>query len=66
MYYQYVYLNSFIGKFENSHTKFENDYWGLSLKELIKNIENETLNANKHKATIPPINILFIVLAFLY
>ena len=45
--YQYVYLNSFIGKFENSHTKFENDYWGLSLKELIKNIENETLNTNK-------------------
>ena len=45
--YQYVYLNSFIGKFENSHTKFENDYWGLSLKELIKKIENKTLNANK-------------------
>ena len=45
--YQYVYLNSFIGKFENSHTKFENDYWGLSLKELIKKIDNKTLNTNK-------------------
>ena len=35
--YQYVYLNSLNGKKEFRYKKFENDYWGVSLKELIKN-----------------------------
>jgi hypothetical protein len=34
--YQYTYLNLFNGKYENTHKKFENDYWGSSIKELIK------------------------------
>ena len=34
--YQYTYLNSFIGKKENSYKKFENDYWGSSMRELVK------------------------------
>ncbi len=33
--YQYTYINSFNGKFSNNINKFENDYWGVSLKELI-------------------------------
>jgi len=33
--YQYTYLNIFNGKKENRYQKFENDYWGASLKELI-------------------------------
>ena len=33
--YQYTYLNIFNGKKENRYQKFENDYWGVSLKELI-------------------------------
>ena len=35
--YHYTYLNYFNGKSENRYTKFENDYWGASIKELIKN-----------------------------
>ncbi len=34
--YQYTYLNIFAGKKDLVHQKFENDYWGASLKELVK------------------------------
>ena len=33
--YQYTYLNIFNGPVENRYQKFENDYWGSSIKELI-------------------------------
>ena len=36
--YQYTYLNVFNGKYENRYKKFENDYWGSSIKELVKKI----------------------------
>jgi len=35
--YQYTYLNSLNGKKEDRYKKFENDYWGASIMELIKN-----------------------------
>ncbi len=35
--YQYTYLNLFNGKNEYRYKKFENDYWGISISELIKN-----------------------------
>ena len=40
--YQYTYLNSLNGNHESRYQKFENDYWGTSIKELIKytNFEN--------------------------
>ena len=40
--YQYTYLNALNGNPENRHQRFENDYWGASIKELIKytNFEN--------------------------
>jgi len=34
--YQYTYLNIFNGKAENRYKKFENDYWGVSIYELLK------------------------------
>jgi len=34
--YQYTYLNNLNGDIKNRYMKFENDYWGSSLKELIK------------------------------
>ena len=40
--YQYTYLNKFIGNFSNAHKKFENDYWALSIEELIIKISNKT------------------------
>ena len=36
--YQYTYLNIFNGKIENRYKKFENDYWGSSIKELVQKI----------------------------
>ena len=36
--YQYTYLNIFAGSKKNNYTKFENDYWGGSIKELINKI----------------------------
>jgi len=45
--YQYTYLNIFNGKQENRYQKFENDYWGVSIKELIKKTDfkkNKNLN----------------------
>ena len=45
--YQYTYLNFFNGKKEIRYKKFENDYWGSSIEDLIKNAsfnKNEKLN----------------------
>jgi len=39
--YQYTYLNSFIGSFNLAHKKFENDYFSISVKELINKIPNK-------------------------
>ena len=51
--YQYVYLNKFIGNFSYAHKKFENDYWALSIEELIKKISNKTgLFSDNTKAKI--------------
>tara|TARA_B110001452_G_scaffold197651_1_gene167589 strand:+ start:1099 stop:2682 length:1584 start_codon:yes stop_codon:yes gene_type:complete len=36
--YQYTYLNIFNGNNKNFDKKFENDYWGSSIQELIKKI----------------------------
>ena len=43
--YQYSYLNYFTGQNINKNKKFENDYWGLSIKELVKKIN---LDKNKN------------------
>jgi len=40
--YQYTYLNFFNGKKENRYQKFENDYWAISLHELIKDVNFNT------------------------
>ena len=37
--YQYTYLNIFNGNFSDASKRFENDYWGASLKELVSKIE---------------------------
>ena len=34
--YQYTYLNIFNGESKSRYQKFENDYWAISIKELIK------------------------------
>tara|TARA_B110000014_G_C20055068_1_gene549055 strand:- start:87 stop:1280 length:1194 start_codon:yes stop_codon:yes gene_type:complete len=44
--YQYTYLNFLNGKAEYRHQKFEGDYWGASVENLIKNSDlkkNENL-----------------------
>ena len=43
--FHYVYLNLFAGKYSENYKKFENDYWGVSTKKLISNI-------NKNKKII--------------
>ena len=35
--YQYTYLNLLNGKSEKRYKRFENDYWAVSVKELVKN-----------------------------
>ena len=42
--YQYTYLNSLNGNKKNYTKKFENDYWGASIKELINKVD---FNKNK-------------------
>ena len=39
--YQYTYLNSLNGSKKNNIKKFENDYWGASIKELINKVDFE-------------------------
>ena len=51
--YQYTYLNAFIGNYSNAHKKFENDYWTISIEELINKIPSETnLISNNIKVKI--------------
>ena len=38
--YQYTYLNVLSGDFSKAHKKFENDYWAVSIKELVNQIPN--------------------------
>tara|TARA_Y100000590_G_scaffold469852_1_gene660163 strand:- start:4846 stop:6462 length:1617 start_codon:yes stop_codon:yes gene_type:complete len=45
--YQYTYLNRINGDFSNAKNKFENDYWAISLKELIKKIPKNNLTFEK-------------------
>ena len=40
--YQYTYLNLFNGEKEKRYKKFENDYWGASMKELINRADFKT------------------------
>ena len=35
--YHYTYLNLLNGETQNRYKKFENDYWGTSINELVKN-----------------------------
>lgn len=37
--YQYTYLNILAGEKNNHYNKFENDYWGGSIKELIREMD---------------------------
>ena len=38
--YQYIYLNVLNGDFSKADKKFENDYWAISIKELVNQIPN--------------------------
>ena len=40
--YQYTFINSLNGKFSNNLNKFENDYWGASIKELLLKAKNNS------------------------
>ena len=42
--YQYIYLNLLTGEKKTRYLKFENDYWGGSIKELV---EKSTLKKNE-------------------
>ena len=50
--YQYVYLNFFAGKYSENSKKFENDYWGISTKELISKISNKEVITNNSKIKV--------------
>ncbi len=45
--YQYSYINFLNGKYSENIHKFENDYWGISLKELILDINKKKLFLNE-------------------
>ena len=45
--YQYSYINFLNGKYSGNIHKFENDYWGVSLKELILDINKKKLFINE-------------------
>tara|TARA_B100000029_G_scaffold396297_1_gene394342 strand:- start:2371 stop:3582 length:1212 start_codon:yes stop_codon:yes gene_type:complete len=47
--YHYTYLNFFSGSSQNKNQKFENDYWGVSIKELISKIPMKTNLISKNE-----------------
>ena len=52
--YQYVYINSFSGKFSENYKKFENDYNGVSIRELLTSLkkDNEIFKKNSVKLAV--------------
>ena len=57
--YQYTYLNILNGDFSEAHKKFENDYWAVTLKELVNEISN-----NKNLINNSEIKIAFCGVAY--
>ena len=57
--YQYTYLNILNGDFSEAHKKFENDYWTVTLKELVNEISN-----NKNLINNSEIKIAFCGVAY--
>lgn len=53
--YQYTYLNSFSSHFKDNSEMFENDYWSVSIKELVKKINN-VQNGEDYEITTCGIN----------
>ena len=47
--YQYTYLNKILGNFSNAHTKFENDYLAISIKDLIKKVSKSKILTSKEQ-----------------
>ena len=41
--YQYIYSNNLNGKFSNYFNKYEIDYWGVSIKELLSKAKNDKI-----------------------
>jgi len=56
--YQYTYLNIFNGKFSEASKRFENDYWGASIKELVNKIAKDKnfIKNKNHKIAFCGIN----------
>ena len=47
--YHYTYVNLLSGKYSNANSRFENDYWGTSLKELVSKIKKNQSILSKNK-----------------
>lgn len=60
--YQYTYLNFLSGSPKNKNTKFENDYWGVTLSELMHKIKKKPFANNSKNLKVffcgVPIKIL--------
>ena len=50
--YQYTYLNMLNGDFSKAYKKFENDYWAVTLKELVNQIPNNKNLVNNKEIKI--------------
>ncbi len=47
--YHYAFINNLNGKYENNLNKYDVDYWGTSLKELVINSKKEKLFSNNKR-----------------
>ena len=50
--YQYTFINNLNGKFSSNLNKFENDYWGSSIKELLVKAKKQNIFDKKKKYKI--------------
>jgi hypothetical protein len=56
--YQYTYYNGFIGGLKGAYGKYEIDYWGTSIRELIRNYEASlTDQNNKDKKPLTSVHV---------
>ena len=52
--YHYTYLNAFSGEKDKRYKKFENDYWSVTLKELILSSNLPERKINFHSCGVSP------------
>ena len=63
--YQYTFINNLNGKFSSNLNKFENDYWGSSIKELLVKAKKQNIFDKKKNIKLRHVAYIVALLNFI-